>query len=130
MLLKLSCGITCYWHLYHMKFVCSFLLLYVALSAAGQSEDSSCICYYTIRYPKEALAAKISGTVIMEMDSNERGILSNPIVITGIGYGCDEEAIRCVKKMIIKYNECVVRLKLHGHKGKVRQSFRFEYPEE
>jgi protein TonB len=49
-----------------------------------------------LRYPQEALAARIEGKVIVGYDVNDNGKIVNPHIINGIGYGCDEEAIRLV----------------------------------
>ncbi len=49
-----------------------------------------------MRYPEEALAAQIEGTVIVEYEIDSLGI-ANPLrVLKGIGYGCDEEAMRII----------------------------------
>lgn len=49
-----------------------------------------------IRYPERALRANIQGRVFVQFIVNERGEVENPIIIRGIGGGCDEEAIRVV----------------------------------
>ena len=49
-----------------------------------------------LRYPETALEAKVEGSVIVEYDINDNGAVSNPHVLKGLGYGCDEEAIRLV----------------------------------
>ena len=49
-----------------------------------------------LRYPETALEAKVEGSVIVEYDINDNGAVSNPRVLKGLGYGCDEEAIRMV----------------------------------
>lgn len=50
-----------------------------------------------VRYPERALRANIQGRVYVQFVVNERGEVENPVVIRGIGGGCDEEAIRVVK---------------------------------
>lgn len=52
-----------------------------------------------IRYPEMALRASIQGRVHVQFIVNERGEVENPIVLRGIGGGCDEEALRVVSKM-------------------------------
>jgi len=47
-------------------------------------------------YPDAALEARVEGTVIVEYDIHDNGVVQHPRVIKGIGYGCDEEAIRVV----------------------------------
>ncbi len=49
-----------------------------------------------VRYPEAALEAKVEGTVIVEYDIFDNGDVGNPRVLKGLGYGCDEEAIRVV----------------------------------
>jgi TonB family protein len=49
-----------------------------------------------LRYPGAALEAKIEGSVIVEYDISDDGLVYNPHVLKGLGYGCDEEAIRVI----------------------------------
>jgi protein TonB len=56
-----------------------------------------------LKYPKEALKTGIQGDVLISFSVNQFGEVSNPQIIKGIGYGCDEEAIRLVK--LLKYQE-------------------------
>lgn len=49
-----------------------------------------------IRYPKEALQAGVEGRVLVEYEISDNGIVLNSRVVKGIGYGCDEEALRLV----------------------------------
>ena len=51
-----------------------------------------------IKYPENAKKANIEGLVIIQFIVNEKGEVVNPVVIRGIGGGCDEEAIRVIKK--------------------------------
>ena len=50
-----------------------------------------------LTYPERAVRAHIEGRVYMRFIVNEKGEVENPIVIRGIGGGCDEEALRVVK---------------------------------
>jgi len=50
-----------------------------------------------LRYPKAALELKIQGTVIIKYDVNHKGQVTDARVISGVGHGCNEEAIRLVK---------------------------------
>ena len=52
-----------------------------------------------IKYPEYAKENKISGTVQVEFIVNEDGSISNTKIVKGIKGGCDEEALRVVKKM-------------------------------
>jgi TonB family protein len=49
-----------------------------------------------LRYPEAALEAKVEGSVIVEYDVHDNGVVKNAHVLKGLGYGCDEEAIRVV----------------------------------
>ncbi len=50
-----------------------------------------------LKYPQEALKAKIEGTVRVEYTINYKGEVTDAKIMTGIGYGCDQEAMRVVK---------------------------------
>jgi TonB family protein len=50
-----------------------------------------------LRYPEDALANKIEGTVVLKYDIDHLGAVVDAKVIAGLGHGCDEEAIRLVK---------------------------------
>ena len=52
-----------------------------------------------IKYPYQAVKAEITGRVYVEFIVNPDGKLSDVHVARGIGYGCDEEAVRVVKMM-------------------------------
>jgi len=56
----------------------------------------------TITYPEMARKAGIEGRVIVQFIVTENGTVENPRVIRGIGGGCDEEALRAVKKARFK----------------------------
>lgn len=50
-------------------------------------------------YPKEALENKIEGTVILKYAIDYQGNVKDVKVIKSLGYGCDEEAMRVIKKL-------------------------------
>ena len=52
-----------------------------------------------LKYPKAALDAKVEGTVVLHYNINFKGIVTDVRVISGLGYGCDEEATRLVKEL-------------------------------
>ncbi len=52
-----------------------------------------------IKYPKEARKKNVSGRVFIRFYINKNGKVSRPYVMRGIGFGCDEEALRVVKMM-------------------------------
>lgn len=47
-------------------------------------------------YPKEAMEAKIEGSVLVQYTVNQLGKVVHTKIISGIGYGCDAEAERIV----------------------------------
>lgn len=55
-----------------------------------------------IRYPDIARKAGIEGRVYVQFVVDEQGNVNNPVVIRGIGGGCDEEALRAVRKAKFK----------------------------
>lgn len=52
-----------------------------------------------IKYPSEAISNKIEGRVYLRFVVEADGSISNPIIVRGIGYGCDQEAIRLAQLM-------------------------------
>ncbi len=52
-----------------------------------------------MRYPQQALKSKIEGRVIVRFIIDKNGQIKNPKVVSGIGYGCDEEALRLISEM-------------------------------
>lgn len=106
-----------------MKIFISALLIITTTGTAAQFPDS-CSCKYQLSYPPKAADSGISGIVIIEMDVNEKGMLSNPKVIKGIGYGCDEEAMRINRIFIACNNRSSLR-RTPGVKRKIRQTVTF-----
>lgn len=51
-----------------------------------------------INYPPIAKKAGVEGRVIVQFVVNEAGNVVDPVVVRGIGAGCDEEAIRAVSE--------------------------------
>ena len=73
-----------------------------------------------LRYPKEALQAKIEGTVSVRYTVDYKGKVIEAGIISGLGHGCDEEALRIVRKLQFKVpNDGKIKskysLKLHIH---------------
>ncbi len=48
----------------------------------------------SLRYPAEANKNKIQGQVLLKAVITEEGEMVNETVLEGLGYGCDEEALR------------------------------------
>ena len=55
-----------------------------------------------LRYPKDALASKVEGTVSVRYTVDYKGKVTEANIIAGIGHGCDEEALRIVKSLQFK----------------------------
>jgi len=62
----------------------------------GGSEAFRKFIAENLRYPDLALEANIAGSVIVEYDIHDDGLVYNPRIIKGLGYGCDEEALRVI----------------------------------
>lgn len=52
-----------------------------------------------INYPKVAAENRVRGRVLISFLIDSTGQLSNIKVLKGLGYGCDEEALRAVRHM-------------------------------
>lgn len=52
-----------------------------------------------LRYPREAARAGIQGKVFLEFSVGPDGAIERARVIKGIGFGCDEEALRVIGQM-------------------------------
>ena len=51
-------------------------------------------------YPAEALAAGLSGTVVLEFDVDDKGAVANVTVKSGAGHGFDEAAKAAVAQFV------------------------------
>ena len=89
--------------------------------------DKVIICESTLPYPRQAQDNNISGTVILAFDIDSSCRIINIRVDKGIGYGCDEEAIKALKnckpKFIGKIRNCNATFNL-------KQPFTFKSPED
>lgn len=56
-----------------------------------------------LQYPEEAIKNKIEGAVAVEYNVDVFGRVREAKIKHGIGYGCDEEAVRIVK--LLKYEK-------------------------
>jgi len=52
-----------------------------------------------LQYPPKAIENKVEGTVNISYEVNGNGKVLRPKITNGIGYGCNEEALRLVKMM-------------------------------
>ena len=52
---------------------------------------------HNLQYPSRAYKRRINGDVYIRFFIDENGAVSDPQIVRGIGYGCDEEALRLIK---------------------------------
>jgi len=69
-----------------------------------------------LKYPDEALEAKIEGTVYLRYNIDYKGKVISSKILSGIGYGCDEEAQRIVTKFEFQVPKGPRKLKVKFHK--------------
>ena len=71
--------------------------------------------YGQLEYPEQARENQIEGNVWVEFDIGKDGTPFNHEVVSGIGYGCDEEALRVVETFhfIPAKNECGNKIVSH-----------------
>ena len=75
-------------------------------------------------YPQAALNRRIEGKVLVKYEVNEKGIVHSIKIVNGLGYGCDEEAMRLVQ--LLRYPEVKNRgLKVNT---KFKISIQFKLP--
>ena len=53
-----------------------------------------------LKYPQEAIDHEIEGAVEVAYDVNGLGQIKNVRILSGLGYGCDEEVIRLVNLLV------------------------------
>ncbi len=73
-----------------------------------------------LQYPEEALKQKVEGSVLVAYTVNDDGDVTEAEVVKGLGYGCDEEALRLVNQLMYSKvrNRGVIstfRMKLNIH---------------
>ncbi len=66
-------------------------------------------------YPPKALESRVQGTVSCKYTIDHKGKVTDVQVISGLGYGCDEEAERLVRllKFVVPKNARKVRVTFH-----------------
>jgi protein TonB len=65
----------------------------------GGPEKLATFLGHTLRMPKQAKRKKITGTVFVHFVIDSTGTIEEVQVLKGIGCGCDEEAVRVMKRM-------------------------------
>ncbi len=132
-----------------IEWVCTFAARSVNMKKSKEGKDFLHLPQYpggkeayqefirtNLKYPREAIENKIQGKVYVSYEVSDNGEVLSAQVTKGLGYGCDEEAIRLVKMM--KYEKVKnrgVRLKstiktaIDFKLKEVKQSLQFNYVE-
>lgn len=66
---------------------------------AGGNEAMAAFLRKNLKYPTQASRAGIQGKVFVQFTVGSDGKIENAAAVKGIGFGCDEEAVRVVKMM-------------------------------
>ncbi|MDX1479058.1 MAG: energy transducer TonB [Saprospiraceae bacterium] len=69
-----------------------------------------------LRYPKQAVEQKIEGTVSLKYTIDHTGKVIEARVVSGLGHGCDEEAIRLAKLLKFEVPKAPRKRKILFHK--------------
>lgn len=111
-----------------MRIILFILALVIpAVSFSQGSPDCICTFSYTLNYPKKAAENGICGEVIIDLNVDSTCLYSNPVVKKGLGFGCDEEALRIAKTWMTAMNKCYTKCKRKDCKqGTVSQKITFE----
>ncbi|UOG74694.1 energy transducer TonB [Hymenobacter tibetensis] len=51
-----------------------------------------------VRYPREAMVSQVQGVVFASFVVDESGRVQKPVILRGIGHGCDEEVLRVLRQ--------------------------------
>ncbi|MBX3006670.1 MAG: energy transducer TonB [Melioribacteraceae bacterium] len=92
--------------------ICTFTFNQINASALFSGEDEYILAmekpaapvdglqgiYQKITYPKIAISSKVEGKVYVLVLVNEKGDVDDAKIVKGIGAGCDEEAVKAIKK--------------------------------
>ena len=69
-----------------------------------------------MKYPEEAIEAKVEGTVYLRYNIDYKGNVTSSKILSSLGYGCDEEAQRIVKNFVFEVPKGPRKLKIKFHK--------------
>jgi len=69
-----------------------------------------------LKYPKEALENKIEGTVSLKYTIDFKGKVTESHIISGLGHGCDEEALRLAYMLKFEVPKSGRKVRVHFHK--------------
>jgi protein TonB len=76
-----------------------------------------------MKYPKSALENKVEGSVFIKYEVDHKGNVISSRVLSSLGYGCDEEAIRLVSKLKFYVSKNPRKLRIKFNKS-IRIKFR------
>lgn len=82
----------------------------------GGNKEFSKFLYGNLKYPQAALEAKVEGLVIVRYDIDHKGDVIKTKVISSLGHGCDEEAVRVIKMMKFDIPKGPRKLKIIFHR--------------
>ncbi|HTA61281.1 MAG TPA: TonB family protein [Bacteroidia bacterium] len=70
------------------------------LDAMPSYDNMAAFLQKNLRYPAMALSENVSGRVVVNFIIDEEGRVEKATIISGVGYGCNEEALRVIKLML------------------------------
>jgi protein TonB len=94
---------------------------YIQPTYPGGNKALSEFIVKNLRYPEQAVQNNISGSVHLQYEVNDDGIVESVRILKGLGYGCDEEAVRIVK--LLKFG----KVKNRGIRLKATKKIRINF---
>ena len=82
----------------------------------GGNKEFSKFITANLKYPAAALEAKIEGTVRVKYDIDNKGDVIKTKVLSSVGHGCDEEAVRVIKLLKFDIPKGPRKLKIIFHR--------------
>ena len=71
----------------------------------------------TMIYPEQAIKNKIEGSVYLKYTIDHKGKVAEAKVLSSLGHGCDEEAVRLVKMFTFQIPKIPYKTKVTFHKN-------------
>ncbi len=87
----------------------------------GGKEEFRKYILANLKYPQLAIEKNIQGIVYLSAEINDHGEVLNVQVDKGLGYGCDEEAVRLISS--VQFGG----VNNHGVRVRTRKRFRIEF---
>lgn len=82
----------------------------------GGQEALNAFISKNIQYPAPAQQVQAAGVVIVQYDIDYKGFVKNAKVLSGIGHGCDEEAVRLISLLKFEVPKQTANVKVVFHK--------------